>query len=103
MAIETFVPVKGALAGLGIESFFSCIVAAKKVSLPELKSYQNDMLLITDDDKLVGYKHVFQTRLTKETIGERIRGPIGMFSVNETYIDNNAQYMINKLEEFYEH
>ena len=39
----------------------------------ELEGYESDLLTITEDDELLGYKHVFQTRPTKQTIGERVR------------------------------
>lgn len=98
---QTVVPVKGALKGTGIEAYFSTVVSTKKMKLKDLKDYENDMLHITDDDELVGFKHVFQTRITKGTTGERIRSPIGMFSVKETYIDNNAQMLLNHMNEYY--
>lgn len=98
---EVSVPIKGALRGNGVEAFFSCIVAAKKVPLKELEGYKNDMLKITEDDQMLGYKHVFQTRLTKNTTGERIRSPMGLFSRDETYTDNDVQVLLDHLNEFY--
>jgi hypothetical protein len=95
------VPVKGALQNNGIEAYFSTVVATKKVSLKELADYKSDLLHITPDDELLGYKHVFQTRLTAKTKNERIRSPIGMFSVNETYMDNDAQMLLDHLHQFY--
>ncbi|MGV8863227.1 MAG: hypothetical protein ACOH2T_18935 [Pseudomonas sp.] len=59
------------------------------------------MLTITEDDELVGFKYVFQTRLTKDTYFERIRSPMGLFKVNETFIDNNAQLLLNHLTTYY--
>ena len=55
----------------------------------------------TPDNKEDGFKYVFQTRLTKETVNERIRSPMGMWPRNETYIDNNLQNVINRLHEYY--
>ena len=101
LAMETFVPVKGALAGVGIESYFSCVIAAKKIPITMLESYENQYLLITPEEEALGYKHCFQTKLTKETVGERLRGPIGLFNTEQTYIDNNAQHIINRLTEYY--
>ena len=101
MEMKTSVPVKGSLKNNGIEAYFSTVVSTKKVALKDLKDYENDLLNITEDDEIVGFKHVFQTRLTKKTIGERIRSPMGMFSRNETYIDNDAQLLLNRLNEFY--
>lgn len=98
---EVSVPIKGALKGNGVEAYFSCIVAAKKVALKELMDYKNDMLHITEDDEIVGYKNVFQTRITKSTIGERIRSPMGLFERNETFIDNDCQVLLDHLNKFY--
>lgn len=95
------VPVKGALQNNGIESYFSTVVSTKKISLKDLKEYKNSLLTITEEDEMLGYKHVFQTRLTKDTIGERIRSPIGLFSRDETFINNDCQLLLDRLNEFY--
>lgn len=97
----TSVPIKGALRGNGIESYFSTVVSTKKMSLKDLKGYENDLLNITDEDELVGYKHVFQTRITKNTTGERIRSPMGLFTVAQTFIDNDAQLLLDHLHNYY--
>lgn len=101
MAFDVKVPVKGALKNQGIESYFSCVLAAKKVQLKDLEPYKNDLLTITPEDQAVGYKHVFQTKLTKDTVNERIRGPMGLFSQQETYINNDTQLVLDRLDEFY--
>lgn len=101
MVNETFVPVKGALKNQGIESYFSCVIAAKKMPLKALEDYKNPRLTITEDDEMLGFKYVFQTRLTKATVNERLRAPMGMWSVAETFIDNNLQLVIDKLHEYY--
>ena len=101
MSYDTKVPIKGASKNTGVESWFSCVISAKKMSLTDLEPYDNPLLIITEDDRLLGFKHVFQTRLTKGTIGERIRSPLGMWSVKETFIDNNAQMVLDRLVEFY--
>lgn len=101
MEIKTSVPVKGALKNNGIEAYFSTVVAAKKVPLKELEKYNNPMLTITEEEKELGYKHVFQTRPTKTTVGERIRSPMGMFSREQTYIDNDCQLLLDHLDSFY--
>lgn len=101
MTMKTAVPVKGSLKNNGIESYFSTVVSTKKVSLKELENYTNSMLTITPQDEMLGYKHVFQTQLTKATVGERIRSPMGMFDVKETYINNDAQLLLNHLSAYY--
>lgn len=101
MAMETKVPVKGALKNNGIESYFSVVISSKKVPLKALKDYGNALLNITPEEETLGYKYVFQTRLTRDTVGERMRGPLGLFETKETFIDNNAQLVLNRLHEYY--
>lgn len=98
---QTAVPVKGALKNNGVEAYFSTVVSTKKVPLTVLKDYQNSLLNITEDDELVGYKHVFQTRLTKATVGERIRSPMGLFTKEQTYMDNDAHLLLEHLRTYY--
>lgn len=99
--LKTAVPIKGALRGTGVEAYFSTVVASKILPLRDLKEYENDMLVITPDDELIEAKYVFQTRPTKKTTGERIRSPMGFFGVNETYIDNCAQQLLDHLNKMY--
>lgn len=101
MEIKTSVPVKGSLKNNGIEAYFSTVVAAKKITLKDLEKVTNNLLHVTDEEKEVGYKHVFQTRITKATVGERIRSPMGMFSKEQTYIDNDVQLLLDHLTAFY--
>lgn len=102
MAMETIVKVKGNLMNNGIESFFSNVISTKKIPLTQLADYNNDLLTYTDEEELLGYKHVFQTRLTKETVNERIRAPMGMWEPKETYIDNDLSLVLNRLHEYYD-
>lgn len=101
MVMETYVPIKGALKGVGLESFFSIVIASKKVPLKTLKDYSSPLLNVTPEDEALGFKYVFQTKLTKDTVSERLRGPLGLFSNQETYIDNNMQLVLNRLHEYY--
>jgi len=101
MVMETYVPIKGALKGVGLESFFSIVIASKKVPLKVLKDYSSPLLNVTPEDEALGYKYVFQAKLTKDTVNERLRGPLGLFSTQETYIDNNMQLVLNRLHEYY--
>lgn len=101
MEIKTSVPIKGSLKNNGIEAYFSTVVSTKKIAIKELEKYGNKMLVISDEEKELGYKHVFQTRITKNTTGERLRSPMGMFSKEQTYIDNDVQVLLDHLQEFY--
>ena len=98
---QTSVPVKGALKSNGIESYFNTVVSTKRVPLKALDKYQSDLLNITEDDEINGFKYVFQTKLTKETTGERIRTSIGMFDTNETFIDNDVQLVLDRIHQYY--
>lgn len=101
MLMETKVPVKGSLKNNGIESYFTVVIASKKVTLKALKDYASPMLTITPEEEALGFKYVFQTRITKETVNERLRGPLGLFETKETFIDNNIQLVLNHLKEYY--
>ena len=101
MTLETKVPVKGATANTGVEAYFSTVISTKKVSTNVLKDYVNPLLTITEDDELLGFKYVYQTRLTKDTVNERIRSALGMWTKEETYIDNNIQHVIDRLHSYY--
>lgn len=101
MEIKTSVPVKGSLKNNGIEAYFSTVVAAKRMTIKDLSGYSSNLLNVTEEDKDLGYKHVFQTRPTKNTVGERIRSPMGLFDKSQTYMDNDAQILLDHLKEFY--
>lgn len=101
MAIETKVPVKGSLKNNGIESYFTCVIASKKVPLKTLKDCSSKLLTITPEEEALGFKYVFQTKITKDTVNERLRGPLGLFDTKETFIDNNIQLVFDRLKEYY--
>lgn len=99
--MERKVPVKGALKNVGLESYFSMVVAAKKIQLSQLEKYSSDLLTFSPDEEMLGFKYVFQTRLTKETVNERIRAAMGMWEINETYINNDVQILLDRLTAYY--
>ena len=101
MVSETYVKVKGSLMNTGIESFFSTVISSKKVTIKKLEPFKSDLLNITPEEEALGFKYVYQVRLTKETVNERIRCPLGMWKTSETYIDNDLNLVINRLHEYY--
>ena len=101
LELKTYVPVKGALKNQGCEAYFSTVVSAKRVNIKDLKDYKSSMLNITEDEEIDGFKYVFQTRLTKKTVGERIRSPMGMFKREETVIDNDCRLLLDHIKEYY--
>ncbi|MCK5916192.1 MAG: AAA family ATPase [Deltaproteobacteria bacterium] len=101
MVLETKVPIKGALKNNGIEAYFSTIITARKLDIYKLKDYVNPLLTISEEEELLGYKYVYQTRLTKETVHHRIRSSMGMWAVKETFIDNDGQLLLDRLHKYY--
>lgn len=101
MVSEVLVKVKGALMNQGVEAYFSTVISSKKMKVKDLEEYENPLLVITPQEKAIGYKYVFQTQLTSKTVNERIRGSIGMWSVEETFIDNDVQLVLDRLEQYY--
>lgn len=104
MITETKALVKGSLAKMGLEAYFSCVVAAKKVKIKDLKPYltdNNKLLTITPQEEAVGIKYVFQTQLTKDTVNEKIRGPMGMWHFDETFINADANLVLGRLKQYY--
>jgi hypothetical protein len=101
MEMRTSVPVKGSLKNNGLEAYFSTVVSTKKVPIKEMEKFGSKLLTITDEERELGFKHVFQTRPTKTTTGERIRSPMGMFSKEQTYVDNDTQILLDHLKAFY--
>ena len=102
MVLETKVPVKGSLKNNGIESYFTVVMASKKVPLKSLKEYDSTLLTVTPEEEALGFKYVFQTKITKESVNERLRGPLGLFDTKETFIDNNMQLVIDRLHTYYQ-
>lgn len=101
--VEYKVPVKGALAKNGIEAYFTTVLYARKMAIKDIEkeAEEGPMLTISERDRNLGYKHVFQTRTTKQTVGDKIRSPWGLFKDDETYINNDAQAVIDRLKAYY--
>jgi hypothetical protein len=85
----------------GVEASFTTILATKRLKLRELENFSNPNLTITEDEELDGFKYVFQTRVTKGNTGERIRSPLAMWDRKETYIDNDLQIVLDRLDSYY--
>lgn len=96
------IPIKGALKNNGVEAYFTTVVSTKRVKIKDLKNQNSSLLNITEEEEELGFKHVFQTRLTKNTKNERIRSPMRMFSLSETFMDNDAQKLMDHLKKYYE-
>lgn len=102
MSMKRSVPIKGSLKNNGVEAYFSTVVEATKLPLKELEKYDSDLLHVSEDEHELGFKYVFQTRLTGTTTGTRIRSPMGMFNKSQTFMDNDAQLLLDHLHKFYD-
>lgn len=98
---ETSVPIKGAVGRVGAEADFTTILSCKQMPIKTLEKYPNALLNITDDEREDGVKYVFQTRITKDSAGEKMRSAMGLWNRDELYIDNDLQLVFNRLKEFY--
>lgn len=103
MQMETRVPIKGAVGKIGVEADFTTILSTKQVSIKNLEkaNCESDLLHITDEEREDGFKYVFCTRVTKETLGEKMRSAIGLWKRNELYIDNDVEQVFTRLREYY--
>lgn len=98
---ETLVKLKGSLNNNGVEAFFSNIVSTKKMKLKDLEEYKNPLLTISPREEMLGFKYVYQTQMTKKTVNERMRSPVGMWADAETFINNDLQIVLDRLAQFY--
>jgi hypothetical protein len=101
MQMESRVPIKGSVGKIGVEADFTTILSTKQVPLKKLRPYENELLHITDEEKEDGFKYVFCTRVTKETIGDKMRSAIGLWKRNELYIDNDLDQVFTRLRQYY--
>lgn len=100
MVMETAVPVSGSLKNQGIEAYFSLVLMCRKVKVEDLVE-GSPCLNISEREKALGFKHVYQTEVTKDTLNTRIRGPMLMWADNETFIDNDIQMVIDRMDSYY--
>lgn len=101
MQMESKVPVKGSVGKTGVEADFTTILSTKQLPITKLEGIENDLLHITDEEREDGCKYVFCTRITKDTIGEKMRSAIGLWKRNELYIDNDLDQVFTRLKEYY--
>lgn len=100
---DYMVPVKGALKKNGLEAYFTTVINCKKLSIKDIlkEAEEGAALTITKRDHNLGYMHVFQTRTIKSSVGDRIRSPWGLFTDEETYINNDVQLVLDRLMKYY--
>lgn len=98
-----YVPVKGSVAKIGLESYFNVVVYAQRMKIDKLKEldYNPELLHFTARDERLGFKHTFQVQPTKDVAEGRIRDLAGMWAENEIFIDNDAQLLMDHLSDYY--
>ena len=101
MMYESRVPIKGAVGKVGVEADFTTILRTMQMPVKKLEGHENDLLHITDEEREDGVKYVFQTRVTKESAGAKMRSAMGLWSRNELFIDNDVAQVFKRLNEFY--
>jgi hypothetical protein len=101
MSMETSVPIKGSVGKVGIEADFTTILSTKQMPLSKLAGFENDLLHITDEEKEDGFKYVFVTRITKDSVGEKMRSAMGLWDRKELYIDNDLNQVFDRLKKYY--
>jgi len=101
MIMETKIPIKGSIGHTGAEADFSTILGTKKISISEAEKWENDLLTISDEEREDGVKYVFQTRIDKNTIGEKMRSQQGLWSRQEKYINNDIKQVFDRLHTYY--
>ncbi len=99
--MESRILLQGAVGRLGAEADYTIVVTAKQMPVAKLREYESKYLNITEDEELQGVKYVFATQLTRETVGDRTRAPMGFWDRSETYIDNNIQFILDRYAEYY--
>lgn len=80
---------------------FSTIVTARKISMSDLENYKNNLLTVTEEEEALGFKYVYQTKITKDTVHHRIRSSMGMWDTQETFINNDANLLLDRLHQYY--
>lgn len=101
MAMDSKVPIKGAVGKIGIEADFTTILSTKQMPIKKLEGFENDLLHITDEEKEDGFKYVFVTRVSKDNVGEKMRSAMGLWDRKELYIDNNLNQVFARLKQYY--
>ena len=76
-------------------------MSAKKIATAKLEHLDKTDLLKNDDEDGIGVMYVFQTKIDKATLNERMRSPIGMWKKEEKYINNDIQSVIDRLNYYY--
>lgn len=98
------VPIQGATQKKGIEADFDIIVQCRSASMVELESvkdFDTNLLRITDKERMLQSKYVFQVQKTADNPSARIRSLEDMWADNQVFMDNNVQMLFEHIAEYY--
>jgi hypothetical protein len=102
MVTESNVVLQGAVGRLGMEGDFTTIVeAVSKPVTKKLLDMQHDLFQITEREQLDGIKYMFVTRRVKEHPTTKARSASDLWKDEEVYIDNNIQFLVNRINDYY--
>lgn len=92
---------KGAAGKIGAEADHTMVVTSKQMPVVKLQAYDTPLLTYSETELATGMKYVFSTIVTKATLGDRTRAPMGFWDLSEQYIDNDVQLILDRMDEFY--
>lgn len=101
LVTEQRVPVKGAVGNRGVEADFTVIIGTKKMKTDILKQKENELLTFNEEEEEDGFKYIFQTRVTKDTMNEKMRSPLGLWERNELFTDNDIMLVLDRISQYY--
>ena len=97
--------VKGSVSKQTVESYFSLVFYARRISLDEIETLEIQpdpkYFTITPREKKLNVKHVIQCDVTEEFANSKIRNPIGCFDESQIFFDSDIQLVIDHLNEYY--
>lgn len=99
--MEAKIPLKGQVGEVGAEADQTIIVTSMQMPIGKLEKYKTPLLTFSEEERLAGSKYVFSTKIIKETVGDRTRSPFGMWTMDEAFIDNDIQLVLDRIDEFY--
>lgn len=85
---------------VGLEGLFDMVLVADKIPLSKL-TVENELLSVTPTEEGVGAAYTLQTLVVPNSLWDKVRTPMEMFSPEETYISNDMVNVIKRLREYY--
>lgn len=93
---------KGVIGKTGLEAYFTTVVAAKCVPLQTLETYgaiSPENITISEEDRMLGTKYVFQLKNLPDQPEKRLRGFRKVLEGQTPFINNDVQWILDKQNE----